>query len=93
MLVHVVEWKAPYFKLSLAIVKTPDPTGAQSEIPSKLLLVNEIFSYFHYKIKDIGPLEMDETLEKLCVNGMLKLEHQHLEAKGLAHIPHMPQDF
>ena len=36
---------------------------------------------------------MDETLEKLCVNGVLNLEHQYLEAKGLIHIPHMPYDY
>ena len=36
---------------------------------------------------------MDETLEKLYVNGMLKLKNQHLEVKGLTHIPHMPQEF
>ena len=35
-------------------------------------------------------LQMDETLEKLCVNSVLKLEHQHLEVKILTHIPHMP---
>ena len=36
---------------------------------------------------------MDETLVKLCVNGVLKPEHQHLETNGLKHILHMPQDF
>ena len=43
-------------------------------------------------IHDIGTLEMDEALEKLCVNGILKPKHQHLKAKGLTHIPHMPHD-
>ena len=36
---------------------------------------------------------MDEALKKLCVNDLLKLEHQHLEKKSLTHILHMPQDF
>ena len=93
MLVWGVEWKALDFKLSLAITETLDLVGAQSQIPSKVLLVNDICSYFHCLIQDIGTLEMDETLEKLCMNGVLKLEHQHLEAKGLTHIPHMPQEF
>ena len=44
-------------------------------------------------IQDIGTLEMDEALENLCVNDILKIEHQHLEAKGLTHIPHMPYKF
>ena len=44
-------------------------------------------------IQDIGTLKMDESLEKICVNDILKLEHQHLEAKGLTHILHMPHEF
>ena len=27
------------------------------------------------------------------MNGALETEHQHLENKGLKHIPHMPQEF
>ena len=30
---------------------------------------------------------------ELCVNGVLKPEHKHLEDKGLTHIPHLPQSF
>ena len=36
---------------------------------------------------------MDDALGELCVNGVLKLEHKHLEDKGLTHIPHLPQIF
>ena len=36
---------------------------------------------------------MKEALNKLCVNGVLKLEEQHLEAKGLIQISYMPRDF
>lgn len=36
---------------------------------------------------------MDESLKELCVNDVLKPKHQHLEAKGLTHIPHLPRDF
>ena len=36
---------------------------------------------------------MDESLNILCVNDVLKPKHQHLEAKGLTHIPHMPWNF
>jgi len=37
-------------------------------------------------IQGIATLEMDETLERLCVSGVLKLEH---EAKGLTQIHNM----
>ena len=36
---------------------------------------------------------MDDALGELCVDGTLKPKHKHLEAKGLTHIPHMPQGF
>ena len=49
--------------------------------------------HFKYVVQDIDTSEMDVTLEKLCGNDVLKLEHQHLEAKGLTHIPHMPCNF
>ena len=44
-------------------------------------------------IQEIGTLEMDETLERLCLSGVLKPEHQHLEAKGLTQIHNMPCEF
>ena len=36
---------------------------------------------------------MDNALAEMCVDGVLKLEHKHLETKGLTHIPHLPQNF
>ena len=36
---------------------------------------------------------MDNALAKMCVDEVLKPEHKHLEAKGLTHIPHVPQNF
>ena len=36
---------------------------------------------------------MDDALGQLHVNEVLKLEHKHLETKGLTHNSHMPQEF
>ena len=93
MLVCGVAWKAQDFKLTPTIAEILDPSGAKSKIPPMVLLINEIHSHFKCVIQDIGTLEMDECLKELCVDGILKPEHQHLEAKGLTHIPHMPYDF
>lgn len=79
--------------MSPAITETLDLSGAQSQIPPEVMLINDIYSHFKCAIQDIGTLEMDELLKELCVNGVLKSEHQHLEAKGLTHILHMPLDF
>ena len=36
---------------------------------------------------------MDNVLAEMCVDGVLKPEHKHLETKGLTHIPHLLQNF
>ena len=36
---------------------------------------------------------MNDMFRELCVDGVLKPEHQHLETKGLTHISHMQRDF
>ena len=93
MLVHGVEWKAPNFKLTPIVVETLDLSGVQSQIHPKVLLINDICSHFKCVIQDIGTLEMDECLKELCIDGVLKPEHQHLKDKCLTYIPHMPQKF
>ena len=46
MLVHGVEWKAPDFKLTPTTTENLDPSGAQSQIPPKVLFINDIHSHF-----------------------------------------------
>ena len=93
MLVRGVEWKAPNFKLGPMIAESLDPNGAQSQIPPKVLLINDIQTHFKCAVQEIGTLEMDSALGELCVDGTLKPKHKHLEEKGLTHIPHLPQKF
>jgi hypothetical protein len=93
MLVKGVEWTALNFKLVPAIAESLDPNGAQSKIPSKVLLINDICTHFKCTIQELGTLEMDNALNQLCVNKTLKPEHRHLETKGLTHIPHLARSF
>lgn len=93
MLVKGVKWTAPNFKLVPAITESLDPSGAQSRIPSKVLLINDIRTHFKCTIQELGTLEMDNALSQLCVDKTLKPEHRHLEIKGLTHIPHLPRNF
>ncbi|GLJ52695.1 hypothetical protein SUGI_1121870 [Cryptomeria japonica] len=62
MLVKGVEWTAPNFKLVPAIAESLDPSGAQSRIPSKVLLINDIRTHFKCTIQELGTLEMDNAL-------------------------------
>ncbi|GLJ46017.1 hypothetical protein SUGI_0969160 [Cryptomeria japonica] len=87
MLVKGVEWTAPNFKLIPAIAESLDPSGAQSRIPSKVLLINDICTHFKCTIQELGSLEMDNALSQLCVDKTLKPEHRHLEIKAIPNTP------
>ena len=93
MLVKGVEWKAPSFKIIPAIAESLNLHGAQSQIPPKVLLINDICTHFKSTIQEIGTLDMDNALAKLCMDGNLKPEFKHLEVKGLTHILHFPRNF
>ncbi|GLJ28350.1 hypothetical protein SUGI_0557560 [Cryptomeria japonica] len=87
MLVKGVKWTAPNFKLVPAIAESLDPSGAQSRIPSKVLLINDIHTHFKCTIQELGTLEMDNALSQLCVDKTLKPEHRHLEIKAIPNTP------
>ncbi|GLJ36483.1 hypothetical protein SUGI_0732800 [Cryptomeria japonica] len=87
MLVKGVKWTAPNFKLVPAIAESLNPSGAQSRIPSKVLLINDICTHFKCTIQELGTLEMDNALSQLCVDKTLKLEHRHLEIKAIPNTP------
>ena len=74
MLVRGVEWKTPNFKLVPAIAESLDPDGAQSRIPPKVLLINDIHSHFKCSIQELGNLEIDNALGEMSIDGALKLE-------------------
>ena len=50
MFIGGVEWKASDFKMSPVVVETLDPVEAQSQIPSKVLLINDTFLHFNCAI-------------------------------------------
>ena len=58
MLVHGVEWKAPDFKLVPMVAEALDLSGAQSQIPSKVLLIKNICSHFKGTIQELRTLEI-----------------------------------
>ena len=93
ILVQGIQWKALNFKLVHAIAKSLYPNGGQSQIPPKVLLINDIQTHCRCLVQEIGTLEMDSALGELYVDGTLKPEHKNLEKKGLTHIPHLPQKF
>lgn len=93
MLIKGVEWKTPNFKLILAVAESLDPYGAQSQILSKVLLINDIRTHFKCTVQELGTMEMDNALGEMCVDRVLTPKHKHLEMEGLNHIPHLPKNF
>lgn len=63
MLVKGLEWKASNFKLIPIVTEALELNGAQSKIPPKVLLINDICTHFKYSIQKIGTLQMDSALE------------------------------
>ena len=81
MLVKGFEWRVPNFKLVTTVARSLDPHGAQSKIPPKVLLINDIRTHFKCTVQEIGTLEMDNDLAKMSVDGSLKPKFKHLETK------------
>lgn len=55
--------------------------------------MHDIDSFYHYSIQELGTLEMNEAYNELCLDGVMKPKHKHLEMKDLMHILHMLRDF
>ena len=60
-----------------------DPTRALSNIPPKVVMVQDVRRCYNCKISAIGDLEIREAYNKLCENEFLKEEFQIIERKGL----------
>ena len=94
ILVHGTKWKVSDFKLTPTIIENVDPTRAQSWIPAKVFLINDIRSHFHCTIQDLGTLEMDETLNAMSEDRALKPKHKHFDDKGFnSHFSHATKVF
>ena len=80
---------APKFKLHPIIVEKMDPMGAHSQILEKVLLINDIHTFYHCSIQEIGTLEINQAYDVMCVDGILQSKHKYLEVKGLTHVLYM----
>ena len=61
MLVKNVACNGPKFKLHPTIAKQKDPMGSYLAIPPKELLINDIRSFYHCTIQELGMFEMNEA--------------------------------
>ena len=70
-----------------------DPASALSMIPPKVVMLQDVRKCYNCKVGSIGDLELQETYDRLCINGKLKDEYQIVECKGLTHALDMPTVF
>ena len=60
-----------------------DPIGTLSIILPKVVMVQDVRKCYKYKIGAIGDLEIFQAYDKMCDNGILKVEFQVLEKRGV----------
>lgn len=87
------EVKQPIFKVILDISYNQDPSGTLSMIALKFIMVQDFRKCYNYKIGGIDDLEIRETYNRLCENGILKEEFNIVERKGLTHALEFPTVF
>ena len=75
--------RQPEFKPIPEVAYKNDPTGALSMIPDKVVMVQDVHKCYNCKIGAIGDLEIFNSFDKLCDNGILKDEYSIVDKKGL----------
>lgn len=60
--------------------------SALSYVPSGVLLVEDIHSYIHCKLKELGDKFIQNEFKGFCVNDQLKEKFLSLKTKGLANV-------
>ena len=85
--------KQPNFKAILEISYKQVPSGALSMILPKVVTVQDVRKCYNYKVGGIGDMEIRQSYDKLCENGVLKEEFKIVERKGLTHALEFPTVF
>lgn len=93
-LIMLASYKEPPYKLHTEVALKIDLTSTFSSIPPRVLLTEDIRSYIHYKIGEIGDFNMYIAYQALCNEKMeLKPELKFIETLGLTHALDFLKDF
>ena len=87
------EVKQPDFWAIPKVAYKDDPTSALSMIMPKVVMIQDVWKCYNYKVGSIGDLELKEAYDRLCTNGKLKDEYQIVERKRLTHPLDTPMVF
>lgn len=71
-----------------------DPVRAPSGVPYGVLHVEDVRSYIHYKLEDLGIFAIFDQYRLLCdKNGVLKEQYRRVTDKGFHHALNSIDDF
>ena len=87
------EVKKLEFKAIPEVAYKNDLAGALSMIPLKVVMIQDVQKCYNCKVGGIGDMELRESYEKLCDNGVLKEEYNIVEKKGLTRALYFPTTF
>ena len=62
------------FRPILEVAYKNDPTDALAIIPPKVMMMQDVRKFYNCKVGSIGDMEIHQTYNKLCENGVLKEE-------------------
>lgn len=93
VLVEAIKEPQPEFKLPTMKSGEINMTDALSSVPSDVLLVEDIHSYIHCKLKELGDKFIQNEFKGFCVNDQLKAKYLPLKTKGLSNVVDFPDQF
>lgn len=70
MLVEVIKEPQTEFKLHPMNAREIDKTGALSSVPSGVLLIEDVHSFIHCKLEDLGDKFIQDEFKGFCDNGL-----------------------
>lgn len=90
VLVEDIKEPQPEFKIHPTKAGEINMIDALSSVPSIVLLVEDIRSYIHYKLEELGEKFIRKEFKGLCVNDQFKVEYLPLKTKGLSNAIDFP---
>ena len=85
--------RQPDLKVIPKVAYKDDPSSALSMIPSKVVMVQDVWKCYSCKVGTVGDAEIREAYNNLCENGILKDEYAIVERKGLTRSLEFPTVF
>ena len=85
--------KKSEFKAISKVAYKNDHVSALSMTPPKVIMIQDVRKCYNYKVGGVEDMELREAYDKLCDNGVLRVEFNIVEKKGLTCALDFPTTF